>query len=150
MRAALHAHVLCWHKLRDEKERDEKRKKEGKDPYRALPSVPRIVPGTKPRQRPSSQKVPKVTQHQEDDMYHRAHVGRVNAEMVRPDVGGSNFGGYDFEMMRIAGLARAVLNSSGRVLNTTHVKIKTSNYMCFCRGECFCRGKLFLLSFYYM
>ena len=40
--------------------------------------------------------------------YHRAEVGRVNAEMVRPDVSGENCGGYDYEKLRIAGLARAI------------------------------------------
>ena len=45
-------------------------------------------------------------------MYYHAQVARVNAEMVRPDVGtlqdGTRWGGYDVGMMRIAGLARTI------------------------------------------
>ena len=41
-------------------------------------------------------------------MYHRAEMARVTAEMVRPDVSGGQWGGYDVEKMRIAGLARAI------------------------------------------
>jgi|AACY02.8.fsa_nt_gi hypothetical protein len=108
MRAALHAHILCWYKLRDAKERDERLAREGKDPYLSLKPVTRTAPGTKPCQRPSSQRVEAVSPYQEDDIYHRAHVGRVNAEMVRPDVSGPSFGGYKYETLRIAGLARSV------------------------------------------
>ena len=39
---------------------------------------------------------------------HTAHVGPMVAEMVRPDVTGQGWGGYDVEKLRIAGLARAI------------------------------------------
>ena len=45
---------------------------------------------------------------QHDHVYHKAHVGPITAELVRPDVGGEDWGGYDLEKLRIAGLARAV------------------------------------------
>ena len=41
-------------------------------------------------------------------MYQHAHVGQISGEMVRPDVSGENWGGYDVEKLRIAGLARAI------------------------------------------
>ena len=41
-------------------------------------------------------------------MYQEAHVGQIIAEMVRPDVSGADWGGYDCEKLRIAALARAV------------------------------------------
>ena len=45
-------------------------------------------------------------------MYYRAHVARVNAELARPFVGtfadGTQRGGFTFEKMRIAGLARTI------------------------------------------
>ena len=45
-------------------------------------------------------------------MYYHQEVSRVNAEMVRPDVissqDGLPWGGYDVDMMRIAGLARTI------------------------------------------
>ena len=35
-------------------------------------------------------------------------MGPITAELVRPMVSGENWGGYDIDKMRIAGLARAV------------------------------------------
>ncbi len=43
-----------------------------------------------------------------DNVYHSHHVGRIWCEMVRPSVGGNNWGGYEWESLRIAGLARNV------------------------------------------
>ena len=40
--------------------------------------------------------------------YQAAHVGQITAEMVRPDVSGKNWGGFDHEQLRIAALARAI------------------------------------------
>ena len=40
----------------------------------------------------------------EDEMYHHAHCARVVAEMVRPSVPLPNYGGFNYEKMRIAGL----------------------------------------------
>ena len=108
MRAALHAHILVWFKLRADP-RNQVSEKGQK--YTALTSLPRTAPGTAPRQRPSEQHVPIINDH-EHDIYHKAEMGRVNAEMVRPHVGeldsGASWGGYDVEKMRVAGLARAI------------------------------------------
>ena len=102
MRGALHAHILCWFWPR-------------KDPhvlnkdYKPLPVIPRTAPGLAPRQRPREQIVEHLKQNQEDEIYHRAQIGRVRAEMVRPHVGGQHaWGGYDVAKLRIAGLARAI------------------------------------------
>ena len=97
MRAALHAHILCWYKLH---------KKE--DNYKPLDSIKRTAPGSEQRQRPRDQNVEPLKEPQADNVYQHAHVGHINGEMVRPDVSGDRWGGYDFEKLRIAGLARAV------------------------------------------
>ncbi len=97
MRAALHAHILCWFKRREIK----------KD-YKPVPPVKRTAPGTEPRQRPLDQKVEPLRQKQEDSVYQHAHVGLITGEMVRPDVSGEHWGNYDAEKLRIAGLARAI------------------------------------------
>ena len=97
MRAALHAHILVFFKPREVK----------KD-FRPLPAIPRIVPGHEPRQRPRDSEVPERKERQEDNVYQMHHVGHITAEMVRPDVSGPNWGGYDIEKLRIAGLARAI------------------------------------------
>ena len=108
MRAALHAHILVWFKLRSD---PSKQVSERGESYQPLGSLPRTAPGTAPRQRPSEQHVPIVKDH-EHDIYHRAEMGRVNAEMVRPHCreleNGSPWGGYDVDKMRICGLARAI------------------------------------------
>ena len=97
MRAALHAHILCWFKPRSFP----------KD-YRPIPAIPRTALGVEPRQRPTTQKVDPLPVHQHDHVYQAAHVGPMVAELVRPDVSGENWGGYDLERLRVAGLARAV------------------------------------------
>ena len=97
MRAALHAHILCFFKPR-----------EMKDDYKSLPALTRVVPGHEPKQRPRDSAVPSMGERQEDNVYQTHHVGHMTAEMVRPDVSGPGWGGYDVEKLRIAGLARAV------------------------------------------
>jgi hypothetical protein len=101
---ALHSHILCWFRLRDEDARDEKLKSAGLV-YEPLGSVPRTAPGNGPKQRPAAQPVPHLKQTQEDDLYQKAEVGRVSAEMVRPDLSAK---GWTADTLRIAGLARAV------------------------------------------
>ena len=108
LRAALHSHILVWFRLRDERARDERLKAEGKAPYEPIPSVPRTAPGTGPKKRPAAQIVEELRERHEFDGYHKAEMGRVNAEMVRPDVSGPRCGGYTVEQLRVAGLARAV------------------------------------------
>ena len=56
---------------------------------------------------------------QEDSVYQFAEVARVSAEMPRPDVSseGVKWGGFDWDTLRIAGLARAILVK----LNYLHV-----------------------------
>ena len=97
MRASLHAHILCWFK---------KRKKS--DDFKPIPVIERTAPGVEPRQRPLGQTVAPLKEHQEDNIYQHAHVGPITAEMVRPNVSGSDWGGYTVEKLRIAGLARAI------------------------------------------
>lgn len=100
MRAALHAHILCWFR----------RRRMPRD-YKPVPVLERTVPGIDPRQRPLDQSVKPLKEKQEDNVYQHAEVGPITAEMVRPDVRGtrrSRWGGYDVEKLRIAGLARAV------------------------------------------
>ena len=97
MRAALHAHILCWF------ERGKKR-----DDFKPVPVIERTAPGIEPRQRPLNQKVEPLKEFQHDTVYQQAYVGPITAEMVRPDVRGPNWGGYDVEKLRIAGLARAI------------------------------------------
>ena len=76
--------------------------------YKPVDSIPRTAPGIEPRQRPQGQTVEPLDHLQHDHVYHKAHVGPITAELVRPDVGGKDWGGYDLEKLRIAGLARAV------------------------------------------
>ena len=97
MRAALHAHILCWFRLRELPE-----------DYKPLQPIPREAPGNEPRQRPREQHVVPLEQYQEDNIYHQAEVGRISTEMVRPSLQGASWGGYDVVKLRIAGLARAV------------------------------------------
>ena len=127
MRAALHAHILCFFRPR-----------EMKDDYKPLPALTRVVPGHEPKQRPRDSVVPSLGERQEDNVYQTHHVGHITAEMVRPDVSGPGWGGYDVEKLRVAGLARAIQSrlpychacnpayclkdrtSCRRVLSTTH------------------------------
>ena len=41
-------------------------------------------------------------------MYHVNEVGRIVTEMVRPDVRGADYGGFTYEKLRVAGLARHI------------------------------------------
>ena len=54
--------------------------------------MPRLVPGTEPKQRPADQEVKPLAEKQEDTVYHRFHMARVSAELVRPDVSGPKWG----------------------------------------------------------
>ena len=58
-----------------------------------------------------NQAVPLLETYQEDSLYQMAEVARVSGEMPRADVtsGDVKFGGYDYDSLRVAGLARAVL-----------------------------------------
>jgi hypothetical protein len=102
-RGALHAHILEWWR---------KRRASDFPGYEPIAPILRVVAGDEPKQRPASAQAAKVTPYQEDAIYYHAHVGRVNAEMVRPFVGecgeGVVRGRYDVEKMRIAGLARTI------------------------------------------
>ena len=96
-RASLHAHILVWFKPR-----------EMLPTYRDIDSVPRVAPGVEPRQRPAAQEVKPLAEKTEDACYHRFHMARVTAELVRPCVAGPKWGGFDLEMMQVAFLARAI------------------------------------------
>ena len=104
MRAALHAHILVWFEPRTLPKGWER-----------LPEVERTHKKDQPMQRPRDQVVATLTsntepKYQEDNLYHKAHAGRVTTEMVRPQItnAADDFGGYDFESLRIAGLARHI------------------------------------------
>ena len=97
MRAALHAHILVFFKPRELPKN-----------YKQIPAIVRTVPGHEPKQRPRDSVVPPLHEKQEDHVYQAHHVGQMVAEMVRPNVRGPNWGGYDVDQLRIAGLARAV------------------------------------------
>ena len=66
------------------------------------------MPGSDPKQRPRDSQAPLQTERQEDNVYQANQVGQITAEMVRPDVSGKNWGGFDHEQLRIAALARAI------------------------------------------
>ena len=99
MRAALHAHILIWMKLR-----------ERTPGYKPLAPITRTVAGTEQRQRKlDDKKAPPLLHHQEDNLYHTAYVNRVSTEMARPNLGEKgDLGGFDVEKLRIVGLARCV------------------------------------------
>ena len=42
--------------------------------YRDIESMPRLVPGTEPKQRPADQEVKPLAEKQEDTVYHRFHM----------------------------------------------------------------------------
>ena len=98
MRAALHAHILCWFQLRPDKG----------EPH--LGKVTRSAPGTDPTQRPRAQVVEPFPdgKYREDNVYHKAEVARITTEMVRPFVNGAGLGGFGWQQLRIAGLARNI------------------------------------------
>ena len=81
MRAALHAHILCFFKRRV-KPRD----------FKPIPVIERTAPGVDPRQRPLGQRVELLREQQADTVYQHAHVAPITAEMVRPDVRGEGWG----------------------------------------------------------
>ena len=72
--------------------------------------IKRTAPGTDPKQRPRAQVVPPFAkdEYREDNLYHKAEVARITTEMVRPFVGGDDWGGFGWQQLRIAGLARII------------------------------------------
>ena len=101
MRAALHAHILCWFRPR-------------RSNAPVLQAVERTAPGTEPKQRPRAQKAEEFADkdYREDNMYQNADVARVVTEMVRPYVrasaDGVQWGGFGWPHLRVAGLARII------------------------------------------
>ena len=97
MRAALHAHILCWYRPR-------------RSNAPVQPAVKRTAPGTEPKQRPRAQQVEPLADedYREDNMYQNADVARVVTEMVRPYVrasaDGIPWGGFGWPHLRVAGL----------------------------------------------
>ena len=54
--------------------------------------------------------------YQEDSIYQLSELARISGEMPRPDVSSTisvKWGGYDWDTLRIAGLARSVLMKLG-------------------------------------
>ena len=103
MRAALHAHILCWFQERFMPSPE----------YTPLAPVPRQAPGTQLRQRPKNQAVDPLPEghYQHDNLYHHAEVGEIRTEMVRLCVAsadGFGWGGFDVKKRRIVGLARTI------------------------------------------
>ena len=102
-RGTLHSHILCWMKKRKPNARSKA--------WEALAPVPRLAVGCEHRQRPLDQRVLPLAKEdeQEDSVYQFAEVARLSAEMPRADVSGEDWGAYDVETLRIAGLCRTVL-----------------------------------------
>ena len=113
-RGCLHSHTLVWCKPRLPAGH-----------WVALTHAPRTVSGKGPKQRPPTDK-PDLSpsrsdpkQDWEDSIYQFAEVGRISGEMPRADVSGANWGGYDAESLRIAGLARSKLARLGYLHSCT-------------------------------
>ena len=104
----MHAHILCWFKR--------KRRPRNWEP---IPPLEAKREGAAPKQRPLTDSVTKLEDYHEDSVYLLSEVARVSAEMQRPDVSSESvkWGGFDWDTLRIAGLARAVLIK----LNCLHV-----------------------------
>jgi hypothetical protein len=100
-RCVPHSHIGEWW-----------RKRPASADYELIPPVPRSVQGDAPKQRATNSKAIKLETYQEDALYYSAHIARIVAEMVRPDVStlpdGTVYGGFDFERLVIAGLARTI------------------------------------------
>ena len=98
-RGSLHAHILVWLK-----------RVRAPTGWKALEPIPKTTAAAGPKQRPRDQIVHdlKGVEYQEDSLYQLARAGRVSAEMVRPDISGLAWGGYDCHRLRIAGLARSI------------------------------------------
>ena len=82
MRGAPHAHILVWFQTRAQ---------EMFEGWLKLNAIDRTTaPSAGLRQRPRDQQVEKLgrNMYQEDNMYHKAKVARVVAEMARPFVSG--------------------------------------------------------------
>ena len=105
-RAALHSHILLWF-----------RRRLPKADWTPLKPIPRTVKGKDLKQRDKEHEVPPQVQKQEDNIYHLFEAARISGEMPRPFVGGDNWGGYDTDRLRVAGLARHCLER----LNYMHV-----------------------------
>ena len=103
-RGSLHSHVLVWF-----------RQKLRPTNWEPLPPVDKRSPGVDAKQRPLNQTVPKLDTFQEDSLYQLAHLGRISGEMPRADVSSAavKWGGYTFDSLRVAGLARSVLIKLG-------------------------------------
>ena len=84
----------------------QRRKK--REDFKLVPVTERTAPGIEPHQRPLNHTVEPLTEFQHDTVYQQAFVGPITAEMVRPDVTGPHWGGYDVEKLRVAGMARAI------------------------------------------
>ena len=79
--------------------------------WKALDPIPRTAAGVEHKQRPLDQRVLPLAKEdeREDSVYQCAEVARLSAEMPRADVSGEDWGAYDVETLRIAGLCRTVL-----------------------------------------
>ena len=130
MRAALHSHILLWFRRRTVKEN-----------WMPVPPIPRTVAGSELKPRSAEQKITPQAEYQEDNLYHKYECGRISGEMPRPNVGGDIWGGFDIERLRIASLARLVLE------RLPHLHRCTPNYCLKDRGSC--RPPLVSICFLY-
>ena len=111
-RGSFHSHTLCWFK----------RKLRPKN-WEPLPPISATRQGATAKQRSITAKpLLKLTtdEFQEDSLYQLSEIARISGEMPRPDVSTTSsikWGGYDWDSLRIAGLARGVLTK----LNYMHV-----------------------------
>ena len=119
MRAALHSHILLWFAQR-----------ETQNNWKAQQPMPRTVAGNELKQRPKGEKESPQSVKQDDNLYYQSEIGKIIAEMPRPDVSGDKWGGYDIERLRIAGLYRHILE------RLRYLHICTPNYCLKGRANC--------------
>lgn len=101
--------------------------------WKPLRYITNAVAHSENRQRPLEQRILPLSldEMQEDSVYQCAELGRVSAEMPRADISGDDWGGYDVDTLRIAGLCRSVLIRLG------YCHTCTPTYCL--KGRCTCR-----------
>ena len=91
------AHILVWFL-----------KRIAASTWQPLDPISRSGSGSDQKQRPPSALVQDLSAPQEDTCYQLSEMGKVHAEMVRPTLDAAEFGNFDFEMLRVAALARMI------------------------------------------
>ncbi len=92
--------------------------------------MPRTVVGNELKQRPKGEREQPQSVKQQDNLYYEYDIGKIVAEMPRPDVSGAEWGGFDIERLRIAGLYRHILE------RLRYLHICTPDYCLKSRASC--------------